>query len=64
MEGRKKLVVASTIVAYEMTAVARPAEAPEFDHRDPVYALDHKIVPAPVMGIRGETTVLRVPANT
>ena len=45
------------------TAVARPAEAPQLDHRDPAYALDHKIVPAPVMGIRGEATALRVPAN-
>jgi hypothetical protein len=64
MDGRKNLVVASRIAAYEMTAVARPAKAPQLDHRDPGYTLDHKIVPAPVMGIKGEATVLRLPENT
>jgi hypothetical protein len=64
MDGRKNLVVASTIAAYEMTAVAPPAEAPRLDPRDPVYMLDHKIVPSPVKGTRGEATVLRLPAKT
>ena len=56
---QKKLVVASLIAAHAMTAVVRSTEAPERDQRDPVYALDHKIVPAPVMGIKNEATVLR-----
>jgi hypothetical protein len=61
MGGSKKLVVASAIAAYAMTAAARPAEAPQFDYRSPGYASSHKLVPAPVTGIRGEAGVLKTP---
>jgi hypothetical protein len=57
MEGRKNLVVTSTNRGLCDNRCRASCGAPQFDHRDLVYALDHKIVPAPVMGIRGEATV-------
>jgi len=61
MGGRKKLVVATAVAACAMTAVARPVDTPQLSRADPAYASDHKIVPAPVMGIRGEAQILMVP---
>lgn len=60
MGGRKKLVVATAVAAYAMTVVARPLDAPALNHVHPAYSSDHKIVPAPVMGIRGEVRILKI----
>ena len=53
MGSRLKLVVALSIAACAMLADVRPAEPHPFEWRNPAYAPDHKIVPHPILGVRG-----------
>jgi hypothetical protein len=64
MGRRKKFVVTSAVVAYAITVTAQPAQAPQIDPKSPAYSSEHKIVPAPVMGIRGEAGVLAPPVRS
>jgi hypothetical protein len=64
MGRRKKFVVASAVAVCAMTAAAHPAEAPQLDQKNPSYSSEHKIVPAPVMGVRGEAGVLAPPVHS
>lgn len=63
MGGSTKVVVSLALAAVAMTALVRPAEAPEPDFTIRAYISGHKkFFPDPIMGIRGEATVLKVPA--
>jgi hypothetical protein len=64
MGRRKKFVVASAVMAYAMTVVAHQAQAPQLDQKNSSYSSEHKIVPAPVTGIRGEAGVLAHPVHS
>ena len=61
MAGRAKRVVASTVAAYAMTVVTFSADAPAFHYKNPAYSPSHQLVPAPIMGVRGDAWVLRLP---
>lgn len=61
MSGSKKLLAASAVIAYAITAFVRPAHAPEFDLRNPGFVSNHELVPTPIMGIRGEIRMLPLP---
>jgi hypothetical protein len=63
MSGRKMFVAVSAVAVCAMTVAAHPAEAPLLDRTDSAYAPAHRVVPAPIMGIRGETLLLSRPAN-
>ena len=59
--GRSKRIVAAAFAVYASSTVAVPAQAPLFEYLDPHYAPSHLLVPTPIMGIRGDATVLSVP---
>lgn len=61
MGGGTRLVVSLALAAIATAGVVRPAEAPQAAFRNPAYVPDHKIILEPIMGIRGEATVLRLP---
>ena len=62
MGGSIKLVVSLALAAVAMTALVRPAEAPEPEFTIRAYISGQKkFFSDPVMGIRGEATVLKLP---
>jgi hypothetical protein len=63
MGGSTRVVVSVALAAVAMAALVRPAEAPAPDFTVRAYVSGHKkFFPDPIMGIRGEATVLKVPA--
>jgi hypothetical protein len=64
MGGGTKLVVSLALAAVAMTAFVRPAEAPQHELAIRAYVSGQKkFFPDPIMGIRGEATVLQLPAR-
>jgi hypothetical protein len=65
MGGSTKLVVSLALAAFAMAGVVRPAAAPEVQSTNPAYVSGYKtFFPDPIMGIRGDATVLRIPVRT
>jgi len=62
MDCRKHLVIATAVVT-AVSAMIRPAAAPELEYRNPTYVSNHKLIPVPVMGVRAEASVLDCPVN-
>ena len=56
----RKLVAFLAIAAGAMLADVRPLEAPELAIKHIEYVRDHKIIPVPIMGIRGAAEVLKI----
>jgi hypothetical protein len=62
--GGTKLVVSLTLAAFATGGFVRPAAAPEVTSAIPAYVSGHKtFFPDPIMGIRGDATILRIPAR-
>jgi hypothetical protein len=65
MGAGTKLVVSLALAAFAMGGVVRPAAAPEGRLTNPGYVSGYKtFFPDPIMGIRGDATVLRIPVRT
>jgi len=60
LAGRLKWL-ASAVAAYAMTIATFSADAPQVSYTNPVSAPNHLLNPTPVMGIRGELKVLKLP---
>ena len=60
MAGRLKRL-APVVAAYAMTIATFHANAPQVSYTNPAYAPSHELNPTPVMGIRGELRVLKIP---
>jgi hypothetical protein len=58
MRVGKALAVTFAIGGFTLLADVRLAEAPATGIRNPAYATDHRLVPVPVMGIRGDVMML------
>ena len=62
--GGIKLVVSLTLAVVAMAAFVRSADAPQPEFAIRAYLPGHKkFFPDPMMGIRGDATVLRIPAR-
>ena len=56
-----KRLAASTVAAYAMVAVTLPADAPAIHYKNSHYTPGHLLVPSPIMGIRGDAWILKLP---
>jgi hypothetical protein len=56
----RKWVVVLAIAAGVLLADVRALEAPETGFKHSEYVRDHKIIPVPIMGIRGTADVLKI----
>jgi len=61
MSGGGKLAVSLGFALYAMGAVAPPALAPQIRFIDPSWVTDHKVIPIPMIGIRGLNAIFRLP---
>jgi hypothetical protein len=58
--GSRKRVIVLAIAASAMLTSVHPLEAPELELKNPEYARHHRIIPVPIMGIRGAVDVLKM----
>ena len=62
--GSLKLIVSLALVAFAMAGLVRPAAAPQVEFANSARISGHKtFFPDPIMGIRGEATVLQLPVR-
>ena len=57
---RDALVVMGAVAAFATPITVRPADIPEMAGTSGGYAGSHRLVPTPIMGIRGDAAILAV----